>query len=245
MTLPCQHGGTTWPDSVAPPQRVHATDKEQTAASLFARKKILHLKERSREFIAAEMWFSFWITARFFLCSECSLSVLISHPWDMLLLLRFFRLTCFWKASDVRTFLLLFELLPRQNRGVYHDFHPSVALDQLRWQQSGLFLQVLTQTGHQSRCGWMVVLPTVDIRTVMRDLSACKAPGSALCSLDYKQRSRGTKIIHSETHIAKLKRDFPHFSVFSQKKKKKKDFLKLVSQHAGWCGSTIKWWSVK
>lgn len=112
----------TWLCCPPTPHRVHATDKEQTVASLFAR-EILHLKERSRECIVAEMWFSFWITASFFLV----LKMLISHPWDMLLLLHFFRLTCFWKAADVRTFLLLFELLPRQKRGVYHDFHPSAS----------------------------------------------------------------------------------------------------------------------
>lgn len=49
------------------------------------------------------MSFSFWITASFFLCSKCSLSVLISHPWDMLLLLRFSDLPVFEK-------LLMWEL---------------------------------------------------------------------------------------------------------------------------------------
>lgn len=37
-----------------PPQHVHATDKEQTAASLFAG-EIIHLKEKSRDIIAADI----------------------------------------------------------------------------------------------------------------------------------------------------------------------------------------------
>lgn len=50
--------------TLLPPQRVHATDKEQTAASLFAG-EIIHLKQKSRDFIAAEIGFPFKITAGF------------------------------------------------------------------------------------------------------------------------------------------------------------------------------------
>lgn len=187
---------------------------------------MLHLKERSREFIAAEMWFSFWITASFFLCSKCSLSVLNFHPWDMLLLLRFSDLPVFEK-------LLMWELFSSFS----NSFHAKTAgfittsthlslwtsFDDSKLACFSRFS--LKQAISRAAVGWLVVLPTVDTRTVMRDLSACEAPGSALCSLDYKQRSRGRKMIHSETHIAKLKSDFPHFfCVFPKRKNKQTRF---------------------